>query len=687
MKVVLVFPPFFLEPMYSLPPLGLVHLATILQAEGHKTTLIDFPLSIRQKTLQMGKSIYEDCSRVIMEHDPDLVGFSVQCTTYPAAVAIAEKLEEKRPEVKIVFGGHNASFTDERTLERFPWIDAIVRGEAEVSFPELVAAYERGDDGRSITGVTCRHAGQVIRNRDRELIANLDDLPLPDYSLLPPFSQYRDACRIRRSIAIVEVGRGCPHRCIYCSQSVMWRRQTRVFSVDRLVKEMVHLAEGFGAECFLLAYDQFTARRSFVEELCGKVIEAGLNRLPWYCISRLDSVDVPLLRLMREAGCESMCYGIDSGSERTLAFIRKNIDHDLLCRRVIETTDQGIVPTLSFVIGFPEEEKEDLDATLSLALRTGIIGNSNPLIQLATTLPGTELHSRYINRLVREVDTYFSLGIEFDGGKRLESDEALIDSDPILFSSFYNLPCPAGPLKDLNTIAGFFPLIVNFYPKSFLLLSLELERSVSELFFNWVEWICILLERTEPGFSARECFEHFERFAQERLQKAGKLLRSHLPEVLRYETLTLEAGKFDAGDSLGSFHIDMNRMEGFTPSRSQKIVLGQFTFNLPGIILDLKAGIYKEHYPPQDTFLVFRHESHTLNVRELNDFGRDFLQLCDGNRTLRDIARALHPRYGARAGIDPAKFFDLCVEAVELLGQMKLLRCDAERLNQDQEGR
>jgi radical SAM superfamily enzyme YgiQ (UPF0313 family) len=119
---------------------------------------------------------------------------------------------------------------------------------------------------------------------------------------------------------------------------------------------MSHLHTEFGAECFLLAYDQFTANRAFVEAFCERVIGAGLNHVPWYCISRLDTVDGALLGLMRKAGCESMCYGIDSGSKRTLAFIRKQVRKEDLYKRVVETAENGLIPTLSFVIGFPEEE-------------------------------------------------------------------------------------------------------------------------------------------------------------------------------------------------------------------------------------------------------------------------------------------------------------------------------------------
>lgn len=398
MRIALVFPPFFLQSLYNLPPLGLINLATVLNQAGHEVAVIDLVLAVRLKTLPLDSSIYGNSASMILREEPDLVAFSVQCATFPAVIRIAEILRKRKPGIRIVAGGHDVSFADRRTLERFPWFDAVVRGEGEVTIRELANDYAAGGDGDGIDGVTRRRGAEVVRNPDRELIADLDRLPLPDYSLVPGLDVYRDACGIPRAVAILEAGRGCPHSCVYCSESAMWRRRSRTFPVPRIVREMRRLRDKFGAECFLLAYDQFTADRGFAGEFCRTVIEQGLNTTPWYCISRLDSMDLPLLRLMREAGCESMCYGVDSGSARTLAFIGKRIDHGILYQRVRETTDEGMVPTLSFVIGFPEEEREDIDQTLFLALRAGIQGNSNPLIQLPTVLPGTELHRRYHDR-------------------------------------------------------------------------------------------------------------------------------------------------------------------------------------------------------------------------------------------------------------------------------------------------
>ena len=557
----------------------------------------------------------------------------------------------------------------------------MVRGEGETIFPELVAAYANGDDGSGIAGITFRRGDEIITGGDRPLISDLNELPLPDYSFSPPLQTYRDACELPRSIAILEVGRGCPHRCIYCSESIMWRRRSRTYSVDRLVKEMAGLHRDFGAECFLLAYDQFTARKEFVISFCREVIRKELNHIPWYCISRLDSVDASILSLMREAGCESMCYGIDSGSKRTLAFIRKDIDEAILYTRVEETASQGIVPTLSFVIGFPPEEKQDIDDTLRMALRTGILGNSNPLIQLPTLLPGTDLFNRYIKDAVRRVDTYFALGLEFDEGKRLVADEEMINAFPDIFSSFYNMPCPAYPLEELNLLATYFPLMVRFYPKTLLLLSLETREFIADLFIQWLGWLKIKLKRESLMLSPSDCYLHFRDFVAERLAQLEKPTRPYFQDMLEYENLSLKVGK--PASPRGNFSINRIDKHRFVALKNSDAVVKEFDFDIPVIIMDFKAGRFQETYKPQKTLLLFRQEEDILDVVEINAFTRDLLARCDGESPLESVSEKLYPQYGR--DMTREAFFDSCVEAVQILGKEGYLTKGGEIHGKDQE--
>ncbi|MBW2475871.1 MAG: cobalamin-dependent protein, partial [Deltaproteobacteria bacterium] len=544
MNITFVFPPFYHQSMYNLPPLGLINLASMLEPCVHTVTILDQVLALRSGALPFGRDIYHDSARQILDTEPQLVAFSAQCVTYPPILQIAQRLKEVRPKLKVVVGGHNASFLAKETLERFPQVDMVIRGEGEVTFSELVKALDKGGNLQEVAGLSWRRGAAVLNNSDRPLLSNLDTLPLPDYSKVQSLDFYRQACELPRSIAILEVGRGCPHDCIYCSEAAFWKRRTRTYSVSRIIREMRTLREAHGADCFLLAYDQFTADRSYVEHFCQAVLSASLQTTPWYCISRLDTVDAKLLDLMREAGCESMCYGIDSGSVRTLSFIRKRVDQKILFSRVRETTEVGLVPTLSFVIGFPEEQKDDVDATLFLALACGIQGNSNPLMQLPTVLPGTDLHTKYFKSLTRNVDTYFALGLEFDNGSRLPEDEQMVDSDPEVFSSFWNIFCPALPLTELACLANGFPLIINLFPKTFLLLCKAFMESPADLFLSFVRQV----DRTAghmADMNAAKCFQHFPGFARAKLcGLQNETDWSHLENVLLYECAAIGVAEF-----------------------------------------------------------------------------------------------------------------------------------------------
>jgi hypothetical protein len=437
---------------------------------------------------------------------------------------------------------------------------------------------------------------------------------------------------------------------------------------------MRHLAERFGAECLVLAYDQFTADRRFVEAFCQAVLAAGLQQLPWYCISRLDSVDAPLLALMREAGCESLCYGIDSGSPRTLAFIGKEIDAGILGQRVRETTATGIVPTLSFVIGFPEEERSDLDATLQLALMAAAQGDVNPLVQLPTVLAGTGLADRYGAKLVREVDTYFSLGLEFDGGvRRLPDDEQLIDSDPPLFSSFYNLPCAGISLGELDRIARWFPLILSGYPKTLLLLCATVHESPSLLLGRF------LAALSEEGWHAAEAnaeVRFLDRFPSFAAQVAGAVASGpwrHLPEVITYETLALRAAPCPHCDTAASGDAGDGQPDAASrPVRAGHVTVGEFTRNMAAIIADLRQGIVRDDYPVEPSILVFHPLAGRVEVTEINPFGRDLLAQCDGAATCAEIAGRLYQDYGTTLALPD--FTACCADALATFGSLALVR-------------
>jgi len=147
--------------------------------------------------------------------------------------------------------------------------------------------------------------------------------------------------------------------------------------------------------------------------------------------------------------------------------------------------------------------------------------------------------------------------------------------------------------------------------------------------------------------------------------KEGEMVRKHLPDVLKYENLSLEAGKFRPEKS--PFHIDLRRIDEFKPTRRKEILVEKFDFDMPVIILDLKDGNFNGVYPKQTTFLIFRQEEDILDVSEINPFAKDFLDLCNGESTLQAIADRLYERYGN--GKTEGKFFDSCVEAAKILGE------------------
>jgi hypothetical protein len=278
---------------------------------------------------------------------------------------------------------------------------------------------------------------------------------------------------------------------------------------------------------------------------------------------------------------------------------------------------------------------------------------------MPTVLPGTDLHLRYAEELVRRVDTYFSLGLEFDEGRRLPQDEELINSDPFVFSSFYNVQCMGVSLEELSTLAGYFPLVVQFFPRSFLLLSLEYRYSVSSLFLEWVGHVREATKREDPALTPQDFYLHFSGFVESFRNRETVLRLDHLSNVLKYEQCCLKSARHKA--TITKRHTSEDDILDVRPLLSRGIIIERFDFDLPVIILDLKTGRFLEQYSAEPSNILFRHVDDQLETAQIDDDTKDFLTLCDGIKTIGDIVLVLMKRQGART--NNREMENICIEA------------------------
>ncbi|GAB4538642.1 MAG: radical SAM protein [Anaerolineae bacterium] len=330
----------------------------------------------------------------------------------------------------IAFGAYITPLVRE-TLERFPALDFVLRGEPELTLRELIDTLEvargrwqvsdgclRDADGRvadpegrirrllvsadphwqpawtlgglpsvdlqlgSIKGLGWRRGGETVVNPDRPFIANLDDLPLPLHHLLP-LDAYRIPL-IKGPYTFVVTSRGCTAGCKYCIKHVTYQYSVRTRSPEHIMKEL-WLLHNMGIHNVHMDADLFTVSRDQVANLCRLILEQGLQ-MRWTCNSRVDYVDREMLHLMRRAGCWMIAWGIESASEEVLRRARKGAYPDKVERALRWSRQAGIGNWGYFLIGLPGETEATIRQTIDFAKRLPL---DLALFHIAIPYPGT----------------------------------------------------------------------------------------------------------------------------------------------------------------------------------------------------------------------------------------------------------------------------------------------------------
>jgi radical SAM superfamily enzyme YgiQ (UPF0313 family) len=247
---------------------------------------------------------------------------------------------------------------------------------------KLTADADGGVDLSAIRGLVWRRGDELVVNPDRPYIADLDDLPMPLYELLP-LDKYRIPL-IKGPYAFIVTSRGCPAGCTYCIKHVSYGPTMRLRSPQRLLDEIEKLV-ALGVRNIHMYADLFTVNRDQVMGICTGLIERRI-KVKWTCNSRVDFVDREMLQAMAASGCHYIAWGLESASKEILTHARKGVDPERAKQSLAWAREAGIQNWGYFIIGLPGETVDTIQQTIafSKALPLDIA-----LFHIAAPYPGT----------------------------------------------------------------------------------------------------------------------------------------------------------------------------------------------------------------------------------------------------------------------------------------------------------
>lgn len=463
--------------MYTFAPLGILMLCAMLREKlGITPDIYDINACINNDEIKNSDEFYDHAAESILRTQPDILGFMSECDSYHHVLQVCEKVKEKSPGCFIVLGGPHATAVAMPTMKKWNCIDAVVLGEGEVTFTELVQAIGSGS-GTIVAGTIMRdNTGAPVEGEKRELVNSLDELPFPAYDLYQPLPGEE---------LFVEAGRGCPFKCTFCSTSPFWQRRHRVKSPQRIVDEINYIRQFHEVNRVHFTHDLFTTNTEWVEEVCGALINAGLD-IKWTCSSRIDTIAEPLIALMARAGCNAIFFGIESGSERILKLIDKAIPFAKTSEIISTCYKYGISPNGGLILGFPFEDTQSFNDTFHAYVQL-LKGGMKPL-HIFSYCPFAQ-SSLYQSAGDMECSGHF-LDIPLPE-KTDARNRAMIRADRELFGSYYKPvlePVIAGLKKGMLYAIDEFALLVDAVRIPSLKIADRL-GSMSGLFFKWVSHI------------------------------------------------------------------------------------------------------------------------------------------------------------------------------------------------------
>jgi len=390
MKILFINPPLhnFLGGCHSeTTPLGLMYLAAILEKNNYEAKILD------AERLLMN---WDDLALKIKTENPNIIGIGGMTLGTPAILKTAAVCKNVLPNVKIMVGGAGPTFEPERMLQKESAIDLVVRFEAENNILDIINYFTGAKDIKDVKGIAYQEAKQIIINPPAEYVKDLDSIPLPAYHLLEPsFSNYSGMHRgfayygMQMPNAVIMASRGCPHRCIFCSNH---KTPNRRRDPKKIVDE-IEFCLNLGAKSIQFYDDEFIGtspvQNSWVEAICDEIIARNLQHISYLVQGRCSPfIKLEILQKMKTAGFKWVWWGVESGSQKMLDLMKKDTTLADIKNTFKIAHAAGLKSLMFIIIGLPGETKKDVYETGRL------IENVNPdqvRFHIITPFPGSDL--------------------------------------------------------------------------------------------------------------------------------------------------------------------------------------------------------------------------------------------------------------------------------------------------------
>jgi radical SAM superfamily enzyme YgiQ (UPF0313 family) len=454
MKILFINPPsnnFTGKTSTNSPILGIIYLATILDIKGYDVRVLD------ADRIEM---TWEELKEHLIKESPDVIGLTSTTLNMRALNKTAEICRQTLPNSVILAGGFGPSLEPEKTMENCKEIDIIGMNECEITIVDLIQCLDKKGNLANVKGIVYRNSdGKIIKTVPQKFVEALDTIPRPNFDLLEPsFDHYSGVHSefegILRPNAVMMGSRGCPHRCIFCCNA---NKFPRFRSSKNIVDEIEYYKKEFKVRSVQFYDNEFIgmskAQNKWIMEICDEIIKRDLNNLGYLCQGRCSKfVESEVLDRMYQAGFRWIWWGVESGSQRILERIQKDLNLDDV-RHVFKITKKsGIKSSMFIMVGLPNETKEDIKMSVKL------IDEVKPdklRIHITTPLPGSKLWDELFSKNQIEIFDYF----QYDTRSRAVHHTDTMSSDEI--KSYYQYLLFKYEYGYWKSLKVFMSLVVN----------------------------------------------------------------------------------------------------------------------------------------------------------------------------------------------------------------------------------